>query len=63
LHTDPVSPGFRLRLWSGDADPATASYQNYLLNPQSQWIDEASGTDVTTQPLLDATRAFFLVRP
>jgi hypothetical protein len=32
--------GSRLRLWSGDTDPASAAYQNYLLNPQSQWIDE-----------------------
>ncbi|WP_294231262.1 SdrD B-like domain-containing protein [Prosthecobacter sp.] len=55
--------GSRLRLWRGDADPAAASYQNYLLNEQDRWIDEATGVDVTTQPLFDPFRAFFLVRP
>jgi hypothetical protein len=55
--------GSRLRLWNGDTDPAAAIYQNYLLDPQSRWIDEYTGLDVTSQPLLDAFRAFFLVRP
>ena len=59
----PFTPGSRLRLWSGDADPTTATYQNYLLNPQSDWVDESTGLDVTQQPLLDAFRAFFLVQP
>lgn len=55
--------GSRLRLWSGDTDPAVESYQNYLFNGQSRWIDESTQVDVTTQPLLDAFRAFFLVKP
>ena len=59
----PFTPGSRLRLWSGDADPTVAKYQNYLLNPQSEWVDETTGLDVTQQPLLDAFRAFFLVQP
>jgi hypothetical protein len=59
----PFAPGSRLRLWSGDADPTTATYQNYLLNPQSDWVDESTGLDVTQQPLLDAFRAYFLVQP
>ena len=61
--SQPFITGSRLRIWSGDTDPASAAYQNYLLNPQSRWIDEATGIDVTTQPLLDAFRAFFLVKP
>ena len=59
----PFAPGSRLRLWSGDTDPATAAYQNYLLNPQSQWVDETTGLEVTNLPLLDGFRAFFLVKP
>lgn len=58
----PFSLGSRLRIWNGDADAAAVNYQNYLLNPQSRWIDEATGIDVTTQPLLDAFRAHFLVK-
>jgi hypothetical protein len=54
--------GSRLRLWSGDDGSASAAYHNYLLNPESRWIDEATGLDVTTEPLLDAFRAFFLVK-
>ena len=54
--------GARIRLWSGDTDPASATYQNYLLNEQSQWIEEATGVDVTTQPILDVFRAYFLVK-
>jgi hypothetical protein len=61
--SQPFTIGSRLRLWSGDTDASSAAYQNYLLNPQSRWIDEATGLDVTTQPLLDAFRAFFLVKP
>jgi hypothetical protein len=60
--SQPHSAGSRLRLWSGDADPATAAYHNYLLNEQSHWIDESTGTDITTQPALDAFRAHFLVK-
>jgi hypothetical protein len=59
----PFAIGSRLRLWSGDADPATAVYQSYLLNPQSQWVDETTGLEVTNLPLLDGFRAFFLVKP
>ena len=59
----PFTLGSRLRLWSGDTDPSTAVYQNYLLNPQSQWIDEGTGLEVTNLPLLDGFRAFFLVKP
>ena len=59
----PFTLGSRLRLWSGDADPATAVYQNYLLDPQSRWVDEATGLDVSSTPLLDGFRAFFLVKP
>ncbi len=59
----PFTVGSRLRLWSGDADPATAAYQNYLLNAPSQWVDEATGLDVSTTPLLEGFRAFFLVKP
>ena len=59
----PFTLGSRLRLWSGDTDPSTAAYQNYLLNPQSEWVDETTGLDVTTLPLLDGFRAFFLVKP
>jgi hypothetical protein len=55
--------GARLRLWSGDADPAAAAYQNLLLDDASRWIDEADGADLTNQPLIEAFRAFFLVRP
>lgn len=55
--------GTSLRLWSGDADPSTATYLNYQLTPSSQWTDEATGLDVTGQPLLDAFRAFFFVHP
>jgi hypothetical protein len=33
------------------------------VNYRARWIDEADGADLTTQPLLDAFRAFFLVRP
>lgn len=55
--------GTSLRLWSGDTDPSTATYQNYQLTPSAQWTDEATGLDVTGQPLLDAFRAFFLVHP
>ena len=58
----PFSLGSRLRLWNGDADAAAVNYQNYLLNPQSRWIDEDTGLDVTTQPFLDAFRAHFLVK-
>ena len=58
----PFTSGSRLRLWNGDTDPAAANYQNFLLNPQSQWIDEATGLDVTSQPLLDAFRAYFWVK-
>jgi protocatechuate 3,4-dioxygenase beta subunit len=54
--------GSRLRLWSADDGSASAAYHNYLLNPESRWIDEATGLDVTTEPLLDAFRAFFLVK-
>ncbi len=61
--TQPFTLGSRLRLWSGDTDPATAVYQNYLLNPQSQWVDETTGLEVTNLPLLDGFRAFFLVKP
>ncbi|MDB6003702.1 MAG: hypothetical protein JWR15_689, partial [Prosthecobacter sp.] len=61
--SQPFTTGSRLRLWSGDSDPATAAYQNYLLNAQAQWVDEATGVDVSTQPLLDGFRAFFLVKP
>ncbi|MDP1590392.1 MAG: SdrD B-like domain-containing protein, partial [Prosthecobacter sp.] len=60
--SQPHATGSRLRLWSGDADPATAGYHNYLLNDQSRWIDETTGIDVTTQPALDACRAHFLVK-
>jgi hypothetical protein len=60
--SQPHSVGSRLRLWSGDADPATAAYHNYLLNDQSRWIDESTGADITTQPALDAFRAHFLVK-
>ncbi|MFZ2276727.1 MAG: SdrD B-like domain-containing protein [Prosthecobacter sp.] len=59
----PFTIGSRLRLWSGDTDPATAVYQNYLLNPQSQWVDETTGLEVTNLTLLDGFRAFFLVKP
>ena len=59
----PFTSGSRLRIWSGDADPTMAKYQNYLLNPPSDWVDETTGLDVTQQPLLDAFRAFFLVQP
>jgi hypothetical protein len=59
----PFTSGSRLRLWSGDTDPSTAVYQNYLLNPQSQWVDESTGLEVTNLPLLDGFRAFFLVKP
>jgi hypothetical protein len=59
----PHSPGSRLRLWSGDTDTATAVYQNYLLNPQSQWVDESTGVEVTNLPLLDGFRAYFLLKP
>jgi hypothetical protein len=55
--------GAQLRLWSGDTDPATAAYLNYLLNAQGQWVDEATGLDVTTQPLLDGFGGYFLVQP
>lgn len=55
--------GSRLRLWSGDADPATAAYQNLLLDEASRWIDESNGADLTAEPLLEAFRAFFQVRP
>lgn len=58
----PFTSGSRLRRWNGDTDCAAANYQNFLLNPQSQWIDEATGLDVTSQPLLDAFRAYFLVK-
>jgi hypothetical protein len=58
----PHTIGSRLRLWSGDADPATAAYHNYLLNDQSRWIDETTGIDITTQPAFDAFRAYFLVK-
>ena len=60
--SQPHSVGSRLRLWSGDADPATAAYHNYLLNDLSHWIDESTGADITTQPALDAFRAHFLVK-
>ena len=59
----PFTTGSSLRIWSGDADPATAAYQNYLLNAPAEWIDETTGLDVTQQPLLDGFRAFFLVKP
>ncbi len=61
--TLPFATGSRLRLWSGDTDASTAVYQNYLLNPQSQWVDETTGLEVTNLPLLDGFRAFFLVKP
>ena len=61
--TQPFTIGSAIRIWSGDTDPSTAVYQNYLLSPQSDWVDETTGLDVTQQPLLDAFRAFFLVKP
>jgi protocatechuate 3,4-dioxygenase beta subunit len=60
--SQPHTTGSRLRLWSGDADPSTAAYHNYLLNDQSRWIDETTGIDITTQPAFDAFRAYFLVK-
>jgi hypothetical protein len=55
-----VRPGSKLRLWSGDADPATGTYWNYQLDPAVQWIDERSGQNVSTQKLLQPFRAHFL---
>ncbi|TDU70794.1 putative Ig domain-containing protein [Prosthecobacter fusiformis] len=54
----------RLRLWKGDITPGDGSYRNlYLQNPGSVWLDEADGTDVSTQTLFEPTRAWFLVTP
>jgi hypothetical protein len=55
-----VRPGSKLRLWSGDADPATGTYWNYQLDPAVQWIDARNGQNVSTQKLLQPFRAHFL---
>jgi hypothetical protein len=55
-----VSPGSKLRLWSGDADPATGTYWNYQLDPAAQWIDARTSLNVSTQKLLLPFRAHFL---
>ncbi|MES2736436.1 MAG: SdrD B-like domain-containing protein [Verrucomicrobiota bacterium] len=54
----------RLRLWKGDVTPGDHTYRHlYLHNPASLWMDEADGSDASTQTLLEPTRAFFLVTP
>ncbi|MEN3943514.1 putative Ig domain-containing protein [Prosthecobacter sp. SYSU 5D2] len=54
----------RLRLWKGDVTPGDNSYRSlYLHNPDSLWLDEADGTDISIQPLFEASRAWFLVTP
>lgn len=54
----------RLRLWKGDVTPGDHTYRHlYLHNPASLWLDEADGTDVSAQTLLEPTRAYFLVTP
>jgi len=58
----PHTTGSRLRLWSGDDGSGSSAYQNYLLAPDSRWIDESTSLEVTDEPLLDAFRAFFLVK-
>ena len=55
-----VRPGSKLRLWSGDADPATGTYWNYQLDASSDWIDARTNLDVSTQKLLLPFRAYFL---
>lgn len=54
----------RLRLWQADLTPGDHTYRSlYLHNPASLWLDEADGTDVTNQPLLEPGRAWFLITP
>jgi hypothetical protein len=52
-------PGSKLRLWSGDADPATGTYFNYQLDPAAHWIDARTNLDVSAQKLLLPFRAHF----
>ncbi|MFN7564503.1 MAG: SdrD B-like domain-containing protein [Prosthecobacter sp.] len=52
-------PGSKLRLWSGDADPATGTYFNYQLDPAAHWIDARTNLDVSAQKLLQPFRAHF----
>ncbi|MES2505657.1 MAG: SdrD B-like domain-containing protein, partial [Verrucomicrobiota bacterium] len=54
----------RLRLWKGDVTSGDHTYRHlYLHNPASLWLDEADGSDASTQTILEPTRAFFLVTP
>lgn len=55
----------RVRLWNGDSDPAAGNgYRNlYLHNPDSLWLDEETGTDISTHQLMQPGRAWFLVTP
>jgi protocatechuate 3,4-dioxygenase beta subunit len=54
----------RIRLWKGDATPGDNTYRSLYLNqPDSLWLDEADGTDISTQPLFEASRAWFLLTP
>lgn len=71
-HADPAGRGAQRRTRAAadgrnraarHSNPATAVYQNYLLNAQSQWVDEATGMEVTNLPLLEGFRAFFLLKP
>jgi hypothetical protein len=55
-----LKTGARLRLWSGDRDPASASYQNLQLMPGAQWQDTTTGQDVSEQELLQPFRAQFI---
>jgi hypothetical protein len=55
-----LKTGARLRLWSGDRDPASSAYQNLQLMPGAQWQDTATGQDVSEQELLQPFRAQFI---
>ncbi|MCW0220832.1 MAG: hypothetical protein OJI67_21065, partial [Prosthecobacter sp.] len=56
----------RLRLWNGDTSPGDSTYRSLYLNAApTLWLDEAdaTGLDVSDQPLMGLTRAWFLVTP
>jgi hypothetical protein len=55
-----LKTGARLRLWSGDRDPASSAYQNLQLMPAASWQDTATGQDVSEQELLQPFRAQFI---
>jgi len=61
--SQPHSVGSSLRIWRGDFDSASASYQTYFLDSNSRWIEESTGFECSNKPVLEGYRAFFLVKP